>query len=155
MDRRIYYGVDLNLNFTDLIKAEIDEEKRLELLKKREFKIGCLVREKDYFFVGSIIVDRNREGWIIKEIEGQKIEEMRLHVVDKDENTAVFDAIDVVRLQEVELEDKLQAIQYAILTAVGMDEETPQLRRPYWFEVVDQVKQMERDSWDKPAEVEK
>ena len=148
MERRIYYGVDLNVNFADLLGKASNATEYKQLVTRREFKLGCLARERNYFSVGNVVVDRESQGWVIDKIEGKKIEEMLLHVSDRDGDYAVFDAIDVVRLEEVELDSQFIALKFAILAAVGMDEEAPQLRSPHWFDIVDQVKQMERDSWE-------
>ena len=148
MEKRKYYGVDLNRNYADLLRKSSNSTEFQQLVARREFKLGCFAREKDYFSVGGVVVDRESQGWVVKGIEGDKIEEMRLHVSDGDGDSAVFDAIDVVRIDEVELDSQFFALQFAILAAVGMSEEAPQLRRPYWFDIVDKVKQMERDSWD-------
>jgi len=148
MEKRIYYGVDLNRNYADLIRMASNSTELEQLMISRQFKLGCLAREKGFFTVGDVVVDRECQGWVLNKIEGDRIEEVRLHVSDEDGNKAVFDAIDVVRIEEVELDSCFIALQFAISAAVGIDKEAPQIKRPYWFDVVDKVKQMERDGWD-------
>ena len=147
MEKRIYYGVDLNRNFAELIRKSANSTEYNNLIAKRNFKIGCFVRERDWT-EGMIVVDRDHQAWIIEKIEGNKIEEMTLHVKNGDGTEKVFDAIDVVDITEVELDNKFLALKFAILAACGIYDDAPQVKIPGWFNIVDYVQQMERDSWD-------
>ena len=143
MEKRMYYGVDLNVNYADLIKAELDPDVRQELLLKRQFKLGCFIRERGYH-EGMIVVDCNLKGWWVKEIEGECIEDMTFLVQDMDGKEETCVPVDVVDFKEVSLESELQAMQFALCAAVGIREEMPILKRPSWFHVVDQILEMER-----------
>ena len=144
MEKRIYCGVDLNVDYATLLKAEKDPEKFEQLMAKRYFKIGCFAREK-FFNEGMIVVDCNNKGWKIKKIDGSLIEEMRLHLIDDKKYEKVVDAIDVVDFSAVELDSEFSALKYAIHAAAGLQYDLPKIRRNGWFDVVEQVKQMEQE----------
>ena len=142
MEKRLYFGIDLNVDYADLIRREDDPVIRSRLFVERRFKIGCFVRERE-FFEGMWVVDRNLNGWQIKKIEGERIEDMTFLVQDQDGKEESFLPIEVVDLREVELESKFYALQFAICAAVGIRDEMPVAKRPEWFHVVDTV--LERD----------
>lgn len=144
MAERMYLGVDLNVNYAELIRNETDPEEQRRLMTERQFKLGCFIREKEYN-VGMVVVDRSMKGWRLEEIEGNRIEDMKYLVKDQDGKTETIAPIDVVDFVEVEFSSKILALQYAICAAVGIKEEPPAIKRPYWFDLVDAVRMKEEE----------
>lgn len=129
MNKRMFWGIDLNENYGSLLWNAGDPVNRRRLALCRQFKGYCLQLERE-LKKGMYVIDKDNRLYQIVDIEGYTIED-KLYWVQ--------------RFTSYKLEKKTALDIYPLDLWTKERERIREgtVRCPFWFQVVEAVKRME------------